>query len=199
MTDASPPPPPAESIRCPHCGVFIDAARGPDPRVLTCPSCSQSFILPAADGSTLAIADVSRAGGPRPFVIDDSPSDEAVEELKSNDELDGLRIRQISTARRAAYRARSYLLIGCMACAVGAGECIWKAVEHFRRSGFATASQLYVSAAIVLAALGVFMFRRSQRMAREADSTMLQQPDNPPDFSSLHDGSRRWKDLENMR
>src|SRR5688500_20375866 len=52
------------------------------------------------------------------------------------DELDGLRIRQLSALRRGAYRGRSYALIGVGACVVTAIQLLLMMIAHVRGRGW---------------------------------------------------------------
>jgi hypothetical protein len=52
------------------------------------------------------------------------------------DELDGVRIRQLAALRRGAYRARSYAIIGSVACFVVVVQLVLMTVKNVRASGW---------------------------------------------------------------
>jgi hypothetical protein len=107
-----------------------------------------------------------------------------------SDELDGLRIRRLAAVRKAAYRARSYCIIASVACLVLAIQLGWTAVH--RKSAV---PGLIAIAAVICC---VSLLKRSRRLHREATQSSLEIPAIPPDFSTLSDGSQRWKDLDNI-
>jgi hypothetical protein len=115
------------------------------------------------------------------------------------DELDGLRIRQIAAARRAAYRARSYCVIGTAGCAVAAIQLAWMAVTVTRQSGLTRMAIAYAMFAIVAFCIATYFGRRAAAFHREAKASQSSSPLPPPDFTSLSDGSSRWKNLEDIR
>src|SRR4051812_8263704 len=85
----------AAAYACPACGQDVAAPADPSANLLVCPSCGNQFFVGATDDDDVP---AEQASAPAP-----APAD---------DELDGLRIRQLSAVRRSAFRARSYLLIG---------------------------------------------------------------------------------------
>jgi len=184
--------PPANQVFCPHCGAAQDAAPCDRPQLLQCAVCAQCFILPAADGSTPPVA---RTGASNDgfVVIDDSAPDDGTSD---EDELDGLRIRQLAQARRAAYRSRSYCFIGSAVSAAAAGQLIYKAVMNVHLSGWTAAPILYLAVVPPALFLAWRLLCRARRFGREARQSLLGEPATPPDFSSLSDGSHIWKRLE---
>src|SRR5205085_607237 len=66
------------SLNCPHCGGSIEAAPSERPQVVNCPHCGQPFVLPAADGSTVAVARLP--GQPEGTVIEDDLPDRSYKE-----------------------------------------------------------------------------------------------------------------------
>jgi hypothetical protein len=130
----------------------------------------------------------------------DPSSDTACnEEPRDQQELDGLRIRQVSQARRAAMRMRSYSLITAAACAVGSVDLAWRAARRYWIDGIGARLILYLLAAGGLAWLGWKMFSKAQAWGREARQSSLPEPASPPDFSTLSDGSHIVKNLEDMQ
>jgi hypothetical protein len=45
----------------------------------------------------------------------------------------------------------------------------------------------------------IFFMRRAIVLHREATQSYLKDPTTTPDFSTLSDGSQRWKNLEDLR
>ncbi len=145
---------------------------------------------------------------------------------RSNDELDGLRIRQLAALRRGAYRVRSYMIVGAGGCAVAAVQLVWMTVASHR----AAASLGYILMAIVAAFGCSYFVRRIRAISKELDHSRLDAhamrcvqcgydvrglssgscpecgaplpappPPAEPDFSTLSDGSQQWKNLEDIR
>jgi hypothetical protein len=171
---------------CPHCqqAVAID----PDERTLKgpfipCPYCGREFAI-GSDG--------------------EPDEQEAAERTRAEQtekaELDAMRIRQVSAGRRAAIRARSWLLIGVVGCLVGAGQCIWKARElHRREQHWGAAAIVLIVVAIALFPAAGFFARRWLAIGRELAQPLLDEPTTPPDFSTLGDGTQHWKKLEDVQ
>ena len=130
------------------------------------------------------------------YVEDDLPTDDQPLPHKEDD-LDGLRIRQITRSRRSAYRSRGYLLIGSAVGAVLALQLIWISISRFRE-GLKVAGAGFVMAALVLFALAWRALSRAHQLKREANASALSDPKAPPDFSQLRDGSESWKNLEDI-
>jgi hypothetical protein len=118
---------------------------------------------------------------------------EPMDEASSQNHLDTRRIGRLAAARRSAYRSRSYCLIGAGGCFVGAGELVYLALDAgiLRRIG-------YIAGAIVLVWLGWRLVRMSMAFFHEAKKSEPAEPDGPPDFSKLSDGSQLAQNLENL-
>ncbi len=114
-------------------------------------------------------------------------------------ELDGLRIRQLATLRRAAYRSRSHTIVAMLVCAVAMVQAAIFLVQHLMHIGFNWRALLYSGILIVGAFGATFFMRRAIALHREATQTHTPAPTTPPDFSTLSDGSQRWKNLEDLR
>lgn len=194
MTADSPAGGPAGGqIFCPHCMAAQDALPGDSAQVLVCACCGRAFILPAADGSTPPVA---RVGGEEGFVVIDDSAQMMEDAADETDELDGLRIRQLAQARRAAYRSRSYCLIGSAVAAAAAGQLIYKAVANVRIAGWSAAPLLYLAAVGPAVYLAWRLLCRARKLGHEAEASLLDEPATPPDFGPLSDGSQMWKRLE---
>ena len=188
-------PPAIITVSCPHCAEAIECTLADRPQIASCPYCSGAFMLPAADGSTLPVA---RVDGESQFVVDDTAAAERRREERDRNELDGLKIRQIAVARRAANRSRSYCLMIAFAAIVGAIQLAWNSVQTFRHSGWSNYAAAYAMAVPVCLWLAVRFYRRSELFRREACQSALRDPDTPPDLDSLSDGSQHWKNLGDM-
>ena len=111
------------------------------------------------------------------------------------DELNGLRIRQLAALRRAAYRSRSYCIIAAIGCAVTIIQIIHELISYRRTL---LAQFLYIAAAIALLLLGIQCAKWARHFHKEAKRSQLKPPPTPPDFTHLSDGSQHAKNLENM-
>ena len=131
------------------------------------------------------------------YVQDDLPGDDQPPATKEDD-LDELRIRQITRSRRSAYRSRGYLLIGSAVCLVLALQLMWISIGRFRE-GLNVMASAFLMAALVLLALSWRALSRAGQLKREANASALSNPKTPPDFSQLSDGSQSWKNLEDLK
>jgi hypothetical protein len=114
----------------------------------------------------------------------------------SDSELNELRIRQMATLRRAAYRGRSYAIIGATACIVMAMQLVWTLIRPHHFNAWAIASFVLLTIASVWGA--IVCIRRAIAMNQEAKRSTLVHPPTPPDFSTLSDGSQLAKKLEEI-
>lgn len=99
--------------------------------------------------------------------------------------------------RRGAYRTRSWLIIAAVACVAGAAQLIYLAVRGYHFGQRIVPGGDLLAAAVALVVLPFFI-RRAIRVNREIRQSPLDEPQTPPDFSTLSDGSQRWKNLEAM-
>ena len=174
----------ASEFACPHCGQAVAFAVAPVAQRLTCPHCGGEFVAPAADGSS---------------ELPESDSPSPAEDVARADELNALHIRYVAAERRAKYRARSWCLIAAAVCAVATAQLLWMIVRQYRAAAWGLQCTGYLLFAL-LAANGVRSFLvRAWRMHREARRSILTEPENPPDFSMLDDGSKRVENLEDVR
>jgi len=168
-----------EGFACPHCAAALDVAPAPHSQALACPHCGGSLIIASADGEVTTLNYAAPPGG--------------------EDALNAFRIRQLAAARRAAYRSRSYCVIGALVCVVAAVQLAWTGVQLLRGIGFALRPTSYLLFAILAAWAAVYFFRQAVELDREAKQSALPVPTAEPDFSQLRDGSQRWKNLEDIR
>src|SRR5689334_19180551 len=133
-------------------------------------------------------------------VVDDEavePADDDAAEASTRAsreaELDGLRIRQLATERRAMFRQTSYCVVAALFCAVAVAEFIWSAATLVRVAGWTQKAIGYGLFALLATWGTIYFTRRARKLHREATRTTLAAPGAEPDFSALGDGSQRWK------
>lgn len=180
MTDPVPSSDPLE-YHCPNCNQILDSTAIRE-GTLTCPNCGQEITLGTATDA-----------GP----IDNEGSSENQGAFASEEpdqaELNSLKIRQFSVT----YRGRSWLIVAAIACLDAAAQLIYFAVRGYRL-GVRAVPLEEVSVAVVALLFSVYFFHRARDLTRELRKSKLAEPATPPDFSSLRDGSQRWKNLEEM-
>jgi hypothetical protein len=178
MSEANSVQPGSGGFQCPKCGNRVG---GVSPEGLGhCSNCGEQFL------ATVGELELGVETG-------------VVEGERANDdaELSELRIRNVSSLRRGAYRSRSYLIIAAGVCAVAAAKLIQMARLAWR-GGLRLAAigdALFAVAAIIGL---VMIWRKIAVLTREIRASRLQDPQSPPDFSNLGDGSQRLRDLEAM-
>lgn len=174
--------PAGESVEpsCPDCGSELQAIDPAMPLLLRCVHCGRETFLANDDNA-------------------DNESETASEILDDRaDELDGVRIRQLATGRRAAYRARSYAVIASIVCSVAAGDLVYHAAIRIRDSDWSAWTIAYIVFAIAAAMGAILFFRRANEMHCEASEPPMTNPSAAPDFSQLGDGAEQWKRLEEV-
>jgi hypothetical protein len=129
---------------------------------------------------------------------DDDRVEQPADPAASASELDELRIRQIATLRRALYRSRSHAIVVTIALLVVAVQLGWMTYSSHRRGSPKVAVALAIAGAACLAG-SLHFWRRAAALHQEAKRTLLIEPAQPPDFSTLSDGSQQWKNLEELR
>ena len=161
---------------CPACGSAVTPASD-RPNLLICPACQCESFVPAGE----------------------EPADEETVEAPGDDEIDSARIRRLATERRSINRTASYFLVATGVCVVAIGQLAWMTIQHVRAVGW-TPRPIGYFLFIVLAAWGAWHFgRRAAVLRGEAKASVLPEPTTPPDFSTLDDGSKYWKNLEDVR
>jgi hypothetical protein len=116
-------------------------------------------------------------------------------------ELSGLRIRQVTSLRRGAFKARSYCIIGAAACLVAAIQLVVMMIKLARFGGIKHWAMIGGEALLALGSLWgcAGLTRRAIAFHRELGKPMLQEPTTPPDFSTLSDGSQQVQALQQMQ
>ena len=164
------------AYRCPACGRAGPAPQ-PGERVLQCPGCGEQFFI-----------DLRAEADSR------EPDETLAEQHAQEAELSGLRIRQLSDLRRGAYRARLWMIVGAAACIVGAARLFQISVVALRAGlRLLPIGQTLAAAAALMIAW--HFIRRAGDLTREIRRSRLQDPQAPPDFSTLQDGNQRWMGL----
>lgn len=182
MADELPPEP--QTFACPDCGEPVQATPGPVARLLECPACEERFLIPAEDGST-------------ELPTDPEPSEEE-RDARAESELNALRMRHIVVARRTAIRSRTYAILGAGACIMGAiklGIMTW---HETRAAGWTLRPVSFVLFAVVACLGALYFLGRAAYWQRESRAHKIPDPDTPPDFSTLSDGSQHARNLENL-
>jgi hypothetical protein len=171
-----------QTYTCPHCQTPLDVTPGTVPQDVVCPHCSGLTVIPAA-ADVESEREIAPAG-----TFEDR-----------EDELSGLRIRQLATEKRAAYRSRSYCVIAAVGCVVATVQLAWYGIATLHTSGFRLAAIAYLLVAVSALYGAAYFFRKAMVFDREAKRSVLPETTQEPDFSTLGDGSEQWKKLEDVR
>ncbi len=202
---ASPSNPPL-AIACSHCGRPVAVAPDDAGQTVGCPHCGWEFQVPDASALTTAAAPVVERVFDDPaealHYTEPPPEDEELVR-KQREELDGMRIRQVTQARRSALRYRSYCLLIAVGMVAIAGQFVWWAVEQiWYAHAFNWALILRPAANLIIAAFCLrwawFFVVRSRTYFEEATRTELEEPEGEPDFEPLNDGSQYARSLEEL-
>lgn len=170
-----------------------DAEAQPDG--LACPHCGQPLAPPESPASAILCR---HCGEEVSLIAGDEPAEEPPED--QDDELSGMRIRQLVVMRRSAVRARSYCLIAVITCVVGVVQFAINAIYGWRARGAeALLAWLQAALALVCVSGAIFFSRKLLTYHRELQKRPLDEPDTPPDFTTLSDGSQHWQALERMQ
>lgn len=171
---------------CPNCSLPVELTPSNETAEWACPHCGGVFVVASPSTST-----------------DDDQADDRNDDAADDDsnELDGVRIRQLSQARRATYRSRSFCLIGAMACLIGVIELSIHLARTLARHEVDWTTGVVVVLDVLMGWASLMLFGKARYFHEEARRSSLSPPppDHPPDFSTLSDGSQKWKDLENIR
>ena len=180
------PPDPAESTPtaylCPHCAQAVEVDPNSIEPFMRCPHCGGQFAIILDEPAEV-----------------DYESREA--DLRAREaELDGMRIRQLSNARRALIRLRTYVFIGGVLGAVGGVQLIIKTAQRVRHEhAWDLRTVGFIAFTGVCFMIAVYFLNRMVEMNRELRRPLLEEPTTPPDFSMLSDGSQHARDLEDIR
>jgi hypothetical protein len=170
--EASYPDPGPVRFNCPGCQEEVDVPADAVGQLVRCPYCNTDFF--SAEQHLHAA------------VVDDTPE----ETVDRDSSINRLRIEHYAALRRGAIRSRSWWLVTQIACLfmiLDAGGQIFVYVTTWHRWGIGPS--LGAVSIVVAAALGVHARRRARDFQREIDTSSLSDPVEPPDFSTLGDGS----------
>jgi hypothetical protein len=162
---------------CPDCGAELAAVEG-SPNLLKCPACGHECFALAYESS------------------EESGETDAI---GTDDELSALRIQNLSRQRRATNRAASYYVVAAGVCVVGIAQLSWMTWQHVRALGWTPRPIGYLIFMLLALWGGVSFIRRARELRREAKQSALADPIAEPDFSTLDDGSKHWKNLEDVQ
>jgi hypothetical protein len=109
------------------------------------------------------------------------------------DELDGERIRRCATLRRATYRSRSHAIIAMLICGVAAIQSL-----NFARSAVGWSAAAFIACGTICIVGALLFFVKARDLHRRCAALKPEQENSAPDFSSLSDGSQRWKSLNEI-
>jgi hypothetical protein len=203
-------------VTCPGCAESFDpdteaATREEAGTSVQCPFCSTRFTPTTTSDAPEAIPSpvTPVAGAQGAFVVldDELPGDDEMSphsrdsryrSVRGAQELSTARVRDLSAARRALIRIRSWCVVGALVSAVAVVQMSWLLVQHVRQQGWFWKPGAYAALVPVAAYWTVSFARRAAVATRELRRPVLQDPDVPPDFSTLSDGSQQWKNLEGM-
>jgi len=174
----------AAQYSCPECGHLVDSPADENQRLLECPACRAQFFI----------------------VSDDEPSESEDESQTRRDkdesdpqrELSELHIRQVRDLRRGANRTRAWFVFAALGCVVVAAQFGVFAGEFVSKNGWRLLPMGFILAALAVLMLGARFVRRAAETTREIRQMIVPPPSSPPDFSTLSDGSQRWKNLDDM-
>ena len=163
-----------------------------------CPACGAAA-APAPDRSNILVCTACRSESFVPDADEFSATPDEAPEVSRGDELDAARVRRFATQRRAINRTASYFVVAAGVCVVAVVQLVWLTVQHVRAAGWTPRPVGYLLF-VVLALWGAwYCTGRAGALRREAMATALPEPTTPPDFSTLDDGSKHWKNLEDIR
>jgi hypothetical protein len=171
-------------LACPGCGEEVDFAVEAIGKLVRCPYCNTDFF-----------ASVEQANQ---AVVDDTT--DHLTALDREFALDNFRIRNHTLLRMSAIRARSWWIIGLLSAILFILEMVLTSVEYvIARHRWGIDPSLRVVAMLFAARFAIHCSRRAAEFKREIEKSAIPEPTTPPDFSTLSDGSERWKELENVR
>jgi hypothetical protein len=181
------PPTPPSQIVCPQCGGAIDPQNVSGP-IIECPHCATQFFPPVIEDDA------------------DKSADDSKEEDVTEAELSELRIRQLITLQRTAYRTRSYLVVGTLGClgfAVQLGIFAFQVARANHRWGSAPIAYLLFAGAGLIGSykFGVRVMEVQRGINADARARELEEQEaarHEPDLSTLSDGSHHARNLASM-
>jgi hypothetical protein len=165
---------------CPHCGTPLDVTPAAEPQGSGLPELRRAYGHPGSS----PLKRIRRGFRARP---------------DREDELSGIRIRQLAAARRASYRARSHCVVGALVCVVAGGPAHVERRARASHDGLRLRAIAYLLVAGVAAWGATYFFRKAIELDREANGATSPPVAGEPDFAPLSDGSQQWKNLDEVR
>jgi predicted nucleic acid-binding Zn-ribbon protein len=130
----------------------------------------------------------------------DAENDSAAEfPSAEEDELNSLHIRQVAALRQSANRSRSHCVVIATALLVGAGKLALMTIQNVRSGGQRIFSAGYLFAIALALIFSWKLIGRIVALTRELKQPLLSDPLEPPDFSTLSDGSQHARHLAEMQ
>jgi hypothetical protein len=171
-------------LNCPGCDEAVDIPTESAGLLVRCPYCNTDFFA-SEEHSHLAVVD------------DTAPP---VEGALPDEVFNRNRIAMLAALRRGAIRTRGLWILSLGIGIVGTLDGVRRAAIYvlvLHHWGIWPTIDVVVS---LLALRGAFYCRfRARQLKLEIDHSAIPEPTTPPDFTTLSDGSNRWKDLENIR
>jgi len=173
-----------ERFVCPGCGEKVEVAAESAGKLVRCSYCNTEFF-----------ASVEQAHLP---VVDDT--EPQTTEADRENTIDRLRIDNYTALRMGAIRARSWWIIGFFLAILVVLNMLGNTIIYVwvlhRWDIWPT---MQTAGCILAVMFARHAYRRAADYKREIDHSALSEPTTPPDFSTLDNGSERWKHLENIR
>lgn len=177
---------------CPACGLAVERSPDSGP-LIQCPYCGEQFYPPVVGEFDVAEDD-------QPSPREDPAADER--------ELSALRIKQVVTLRRGAYRTRTYWIVGTAGCVFAAMQLVIYACPDLtarRPKSITLIDGCYLFFALIAMFGAVKFFERVISVQREINADLrareleeLEAAKHEPDFSTLSDGSQQARNLEQI-
>lgn len=117
--------------------------------------------------------------------------------MDTSDSLDHLRIRRVMLDRRALHRAAQWNFALILASGVASAACLKGAYDVAQQSRYPAAIGLFIAGLLSIVAMVHLKLRRKSILNR-LTRTSLPEPDSPPDFTTLNDGSQFARALNEM-
>ena len=159
---------------CPSCGHDFAVAAPPADGLVTCPACGAEFF------ATPELSDEDRAEVERM---------ELDQEVRAQ-RLVGLKRNVVLLERRSLFRTRSYVIVAMGVCVVAALQLTVYTAQRWVFQGVGLRVSLYLATIGVMLALAWLCLWKIWDLNEEIAKPAQKDPAEPPDFSTLSDGSQ---------